>query len=46
MPHDPIEYPLVVNTGASLVGQTDEDGVPSFGIKPNKKVGLKWIEMD
>lgn len=25
MPHDPIEYPLVVNTGASLVGQTDED---------------------
>lgn len=24
MPHDPIEYPLVVNTGASLVGQTDE----------------------
>lgn len=25
VPHDPIEYPLVVNTGASLVGQTDED---------------------
>jgi len=25
MPHDPIEYPVVVNTGASLVGQTDED---------------------
>lgn len=29
MPHDPIEYPLVVNTGASLVGQTDEDGTGS-----------------
>ncbi|CAJ1400856.1 unnamed protein product [Effrenium voratum] len=25
MPHDPIEYPLVVSAGASLVGQTDED---------------------
>ena len=27
MPHDPIEYPVVVNTGASLVGQTDEVAV-------------------
>ena len=35
MPHDPIEYPLVVSAGASLVGQTDEASCCNQLVKNN-----------